>query len=127
MSYADLFKHFKPQVRKVTLSVGDVYVRELTGMQQAQLYDDQKKLSQTDWMAKRILMSLCDSDGKLTEKDTDLGVVSLLSFGDIIKLNSAITSLTKEIEEEAEKKPEPILEERLRPFRPASHAGGVSA
>ena len=49
-------------------------------------------------------MSLCDSDGKLTEKDTDLSVVSLLSFGDIIKLNSAITSLTKEIEEEAEKK-----------------------
>lgn len=96
-------------------------------MQQAQLYDDQKKLSQTDWMAKRILMSLCDSDGKLTEKDTDLSVVSLLSFGDIIKLNSAITSLTKEIEEEAEKKPEPILEERLRPFRPAPHAGGISA
>lgn len=104
MSYADLFKHFKPQVRRVTLSVGDVYVRELTGMQQAQLYDDQKKLSQTDWMAKRILMSLCDSEGKLTEKDTDLSVVSLLSFGDIIKLNQAITSLTKEIEEEAEKK-----------------------
>lgn len=104
MSYADLFAHFKPQVRKVTLSVGDVYVRELTGLQQAQLYDDQKKLSQTDWMAKRILMSLCDKDGKLTEKDTDIRVIALLSFGDIIKLNSAITSLTKEIEEEAEKK-----------------------
>ena len=104
MSYADLIAHFKPQVRKVTLSVGDVYVRELTGLQQAQLYDDQKKLSQTDWMAKRILMSLCDSDGKLTEKDTDTRVIALLSFGDIIKLNQAITSLTKEIEEEAEKK-----------------------
>ena len=104
MSYADLFAHFKPQVRKVTLSVGDVYVRELTGLQQAQLYDDQKKLSQTDWMAKRILMSLCDSDGKLTEKDTDTRVIALLSVGDIIKLNQAITSLTKEIEEEAEKK-----------------------
>ena len=55
-------------------------------------------------MAKRILMSLCDKDGKLTEKDTDTRVIALLSFGDIIKLNQAITSLTKEIEEEAEKK-----------------------
>lgn len=43
MSYADLFARFKPQVRKVTLSVGDVYVRELTGMRQAQLYDDQEE------------------------------------------------------------------------------------
>ena len=72
MSYLDQIKGLKFKVSKVTVDGVDFYLRELSGKARLD-FEGEKDLQLR--VLKMMHASLCDADGKLTEKPKELSFI----------------------------------------------------